>query len=64
MNRRKFKLEGMSFTVHFGRIGTVGQTKEKTFSSENAAKREHERFITEKTKNGQLMPPCPTQPAY
>ncbi|MBO0755784.1 MAG: DUF4132 domain-containing protein [Bradyrhizobiaceae bacterium] len=46
------ELGGMSLTVHFGRIGTVGQTKEKTFSSEDAAKRECERLIAEKTKSG------------
>jgi predicted DNA-binding WGR domain protein len=61
MNRRELKLDGMSFTAHFGRIGTLGQTKEKTFSSADVAKREYEGLITEKAKNGQLMPP--TQPA-
>jgi predicted DNA-binding WGR domain protein len=41
-----------SFTVHFGRIGTAGQAKEKTFSSEELARREHDKLILEKTKNG------------
>lgn len=67
INRREFQfidgsskkfwaieLENMCFTVHFGRIGTVGQTKEKTFSSEDAAKREYERLIAEKTRNGYI----------
>jgi predicted DNA-binding WGR domain protein len=65
MNRREFQfvdgsskkfwaieLEGPSFTVQFGRIGTAGQTKAKSFSNEDAAKREYEKLITEKTKNG------------
>jgi predicted DNA-binding WGR domain protein len=46
------ELEGPSLTVHFGRIGTAGQTKEKSFSDADAAKREYEKLVTEKTKNG------------
>jgi predicted DNA-binding WGR domain protein len=52
---RKFwaiELDGKSFSVHFGRIGTVGQAKEKTFSSEDLAKREYDKLISEKAKGG------------
>src|SRR5262245_57345347 len=46
------ELDGASFTVHFGRIGTAGQAKEKTLGSEDAAKREYDKLIAEKTKGG------------
>jgi predicted DNA-binding WGR domain protein len=65
MNRREFQfidgssrkfwaieLDGESFTVQFGRIGTGGQSKEKAFSTADSAKREYEKLILEKTKNG------------
>jgi len=46
------ELNNTSFIVHFGRIGTAGQAKEKTFGSETLAKREYDKLILEKTKNG------------
>jgi predicted DNA-binding WGR domain protein len=46
------ELNGKSFTVQFGRIGTVGYTHEKTLSSGDAAKREYHKLILEKTKGG------------
>jgi predicted DNA-binding WGR domain protein len=52
---RKFwaiELDGKSFSVHFGRIGTVGQAKEKAFSSEDLAIREYDKLVSEKTKAG------------
>ena len=52
---RKFwaiELDGKAFSVHFGRIGTVGQAREKTFSSEDLAKREYDKLIGEKAKGG------------
>ena len=52
---RKFwaiELDGKAFTVHFGRIGTVGQAKEKTFSSEDLAQRQYDKLISEKAKDG------------
>src|SRR5262245_5703601 len=65
MTRREFQLidgsskkfwaiefNSTSFIVHFGRIGTAGQAKEKTFSSGELARREYDKLILEKTKNG------------
>jgi predicted DNA-binding WGR domain protein len=43
---------GNSFTVRFGRIGTVGQSQTKTFADEARAKREAEALIGEKLKKG------------
>ena len=45
-------LDGASFTVHFGRIGTTGQAKAKAFGTEDVARREYDKLILEKTKNG------------
>jgi predicted DNA-binding WGR domain protein len=45
-------LSGASFTVRFGRIGTNGQTQEKSFASAEKAKSEHDTLVTEKTKKG------------
>ena len=65
MNRREFQfidgsskkfwaigLDGKAFTVHFGRIGTLGQAKPKAFDTEDAARREYDKIILEKTRNG------------
>lgn len=46
------ELSGSRFTVHFGRIGTSGQTQTKTFPSEAAAKKEHDKLVAEKLKKG------------
>ncbi len=86
MNRREFQfidgsskkfwaiaLDGKAFTVHFGRIGTTGQAKPKAFDTEDAAQREYDKLILEKTRNGyvEVAPgaaspgptPVPTKPA-
>ncbi len=65
MNRREFQFsEGSSnkfwsielreqgFIVHYGKIGTNGQAQEKTFTTADAAKKEHDKLIAEKTKKG------------
>jgi predicted DNA-binding WGR domain protein len=44
--------EADTVTVHFGRLGTQGQTQTKTFASEQKAQREAEKLITEKTRKG------------
>jgi predicted DNA-binding WGR domain protein len=44
--------EGTEVTVHFGRIGTRGQTKQKTFASAAEASREKEKLIREKLGKG------------
>ena len=47
-------LDGTSFTVHFGRIGTLGQANAKDCGTEDAAKREYDKLIVEKTRNGYI----------
>ena len=48
---------GNSFTVRFGRIGTVGQSQTKTFADEARAKREAASLIAEKLKKGYVERP-------
>jgi uncharacterized protein (TIGR02996 family) len=45
-------LEGKTFTVTFGRIGTAGQTQTKTFPDESKAIKEHDKLIAEKLAKG------------
>ncbi len=46
------ELEGSSYSVHFGRAGTAGQTQTKEFSSEAAARAAHDKLVAEKIKKG------------
>jgi len=46
------ELDGKSFTVHYGRIGTNGQTQTKEFASPEAAKKEYDKLVAEKVKKG------------
>jgi len=52
-------LQGKSFTVTFGRVGTEGQTQTKTFPSEEKAKAEHDKLIKEKTGKGYVEEGAP-----
>ena len=45
-------LDGTSFTVRFGRIGTQGQSQEKSWPTADKAKSEHDKLVAEKTKKG------------
>ena len=45
-------VEGGSTTVRFGRVGTAGQTQEKSHGSSAAAKKAAEALIAEKVKKG------------
>ncbi len=45
-------VEGETFTVVFGRLGTDGQRKDKAFPTAEAARRELEKKIAEKTREG------------
>lgn len=45
-------VDGVNFTVVFGRIGTEGQRKDKPFPSEDAARRELDKKIAEKLREG------------
>ncbi|MBX9694596.1 MAG: DUF4132 domain-containing protein [Cyanobacteria bacterium] len=54
-NSSKFwKIEqiGAAVTTWWGRIGTLGQSKTKVLASEEAAIREYEKLISEKTRKG------------
>jgi predicted DNA-binding WGR domain protein len=45
-------LEGADVTVRFGRIGTNGQTRTKTHASDDAARKDHDKLVREKTAGG------------
>lgn len=47
-------LEGSSFTVTFGKIGTAGQTQTKTFSSDAEATAAYSKLVAEKLKKGYI----------
>jgi predicted DNA-binding WGR domain protein len=47
-------MEGNRFTVNYGRLGTDGQTQEKTFSSPEEAEKQANKLIAEKTKKGYM----------
>jgi predicted DNA-binding WGR domain protein len=46
------ELQGSTFIVTYGRIGTAGQRKEKAFPDEESARREYERKVAEKVREG------------
>ncbi len=48
----EIRVAGVEQYVSFGRIGTNGQTKLKTFGSEAEALRDAEKMIAEKTGKG------------
>lgn len=48
------EVTGNSYTVSYGRIGTDGQTKEKSFDSEAAAEASAEKLAASKVKKGYL----------
>ena len=50
---------GNEVAVHFGRIGTKGQTQTKTFSMPAAALREQEKLIRSKVAKGYTEKPAP-----
>ncbi len=45
-------LEGTSFTTRYGKMGTDGQTTEKSFKSEAEARKAYDKLVAEKTKKG------------
>src|SRR5947209_8737880 len=51
-------LQGTSFTVCFGKIGSAGQTQVKDFSDEARARKEHDKLIAEKTRKGYVEIPA------
>jgi predicted DNA-binding WGR domain protein len=46
------ELQGSTFIVTYGRLGTAGQRKEKAFPDEESARREYERKVAEKVREG------------
>jgi predicted DNA-binding WGR domain protein len=50
----EISISGNSFTVRFGRIGTVGQFQTKTFADEAKADSEAKSLIAEKEKKGYI----------
>jgi uncharacterized protein (TIGR02996 family) len=50
-------LQGKSFTVTFGKIGTAGQTQKKKFPSEAAARAAHDKLVEEKLGKGYVEKP-------
>lgn len=48
----EIELQGTEFTVRWGRIGTNGQTQQKSFANTAKAQAEHDKLIAEKQKKG------------
>jgi DNA ligase 1 len=48
----EISVQGADMTVNFGRVGTNGQTKTKTFADHAAAQKEADKLIEEKTGKG------------
>jgi predicted DNA-binding WGR domain protein len=46
------EVQGSTFIVTYGRIGTAGQRKEKAFPDEAGARREYEKKVAEKLREG------------
>src|SRR4051794_20494605 len=46
------ELQGKSFTVTYGRIGSKGQTQTKKFADEARAQKEHDKLVQEKQSKG------------
>jgi DNA ligase-1 len=49
---------GRDVTTRWGRIGSAGQSKTKTFSDEIAAMKEYEKLIAEKSRSGYIEKPA------
>ncbi|NKB16439.1 MAG: WGR domain-containing protein [Sphingomonadales bacterium] len=45
-------VHGLSLSVRFGRIGSKGQSQTKSFATAEAAQKEQQKLIAEKTKKG------------
>ena len=51
------RVEGKTLYVNYGKIGTNGQTKTKTFADEMKAKKEYDKLLAEKTGKGYVEKP-------
>ena len=52
-------MDGPDVTTHWGKIGTAGQTKTKTFADEAKAKKEYDKLLAEKTGKGYMERAAP-----
>jgi DNA ligase-1 len=52
-------MDGNDVTTQWGRIGTNGQTKTKTFADEAKAKKEYDKLLAEKSGKGYVEKPRP-----
>ncbi len=57
-------IDGANLIIRFGRIGSEGQTQTKQFTTAEAAQKEHDKLVAEKTKKGYALagdqrPPAP-----
>jgi uncharacterized protein (TIGR02996 family) len=57
----KIELEGSSYTVRFGRIGTKGQSKTKEYLDPQAARKAYDKIIAEKLAEGYVETTPPAQ---
>ena len=48
----KIEITGDSHTVHFGKVGTAGQTRTKEFGSDEDALKSYDKLIAQKLKKG------------
>jgi len=48
-------LDGDTYTVRFGKIGTDGTVQSKVFSDEATAQKEHDKAVKKKTKKGYVL---------
>ena len=48
----KIEITGDSHTVHFGKVGTAGQTRTKEFDSDEDALKSYDKLIAQKLKKG------------
>jgi cell wall assembly regulator SMI1/predicted DNA-binding WGR domain protein len=46
------RLDGDSYTVRFGKLGTDGQEQTKSFDDEDSARQEHDKLVAAKVKKG------------
>lgn len=58
------QVSGETLTVRFGRIGTNGQTKDKSFASAAAAQKELDKLTKEKTSKGYVAAGDSAAPLY
>ena len=55
----EIQLVGSKLTIRYGKIGTDGQLTVKEFDSKEAAQKEYNKLIKEKTKKGYVEKPNP-----